>query len=114
MCPVQNVTYVSGRSTPRRSTLTSLPSGILKPGKAFGWVRPEEVGGYRADLIKRGHNGLLRSTANHRTAHLKAFFKWLLEQEGYRRMDKTLAGYFILGHVDVEEGKFASTRPRCA
>lgn len=65
--------------------------------KSLGLMRPGDIGHYRADLIERGRTGVIsRSTLQHRASHLKAFFDWLVQQDGYRRMNKTTGSYFEL------------------
>ncbi|HEY8594841.1 MAG TPA: tyrosine-type recombinase/integrase [Devosiaceae bacterium] len=65
-------------------------------GRAFGSVTEKVAGAYRNDLIARGEAELGRSTIRHRASHLRAFFAWLVQQDGYRRMNRTIGDYFLL------------------
>ena len=46
--------------------------------------------------IPRADGGLSKSTARHRASHAFNFFDWLCNQDGYRRLNKSLPEYFEL------------------
>ncbi|MCP4316592.1 MAG: hypothetical protein GY789_11405 [Hyphomicrobiales bacterium] len=51
---------------------------------------------YRNYLSDGNQHNLSRSTVSYRASQLKIFFDWLVLQEGYRRMNKTIGEYFAL------------------
>lgn len=65
-------------------------------GKPLSAITPADASRYREHLITAGQHGLSRSTVRHRASFLTAFFDWLVQQDGYRRMNKTISGYFRL------------------
>ena len=70
-------------------------------GKLFDTIKVEDAAAYRAAMLERvqlpkSEGGLSKSTLQHRASHLAAFFKWLQQQEGYRRLNASLPGYFAL------------------
>ncbi|WP_114287954.1 phage integrase N-terminal SAM-like domain-containing protein [Candidatus Halocynthiibacter alkanivorans] len=63
-------------------------------GKPFEKVTPRNAGAYRDRLVEFGRmpkkdGGLSNSTIRHRASHLSAFFKWLRNQDGFRRLSGT-------------------------
>jgi site-specific recombinase XerD len=64
--------------------------------KALRNTTTADANRYRGHLINGRHRGLSRSTIRHSAAYLRDFFAWLVEQEGCRRMNKTICDYFKL------------------
>ncbi len=68
--------------------------------KPFDRLTHRDVDAWRAALLKRGAadapDAKSRSTIRHRASHVKAFLKWLVQQEGYRRLKAGLAEYAVL------------------
>ena len=70
-------------------------------GKPFTSIKVADAGAYRQTLIDRlkiprADGGLSKSTARHRASHTSNFFSWLCNQDGYRRLNKSLPEYFEL------------------
>lgn len=70
-------------------------------GKSFGAVTVLDADAFRTDLIDRTKgsergDGLSRSTAQHRASFLSKYFQWLIQQEGYTRLNKSLPDHFEL------------------
>ncbi|MDF2372684.1 MAG: tyrosine-type recombinase/integrase [Rhizobiaceae bacterium] len=65
-------------------------------GKLLSAITPADASRYRESLIIASQFGMSRSTVRHRASFLAAFFDWLVQQDGYRRMKKTIGGYFKL------------------
>ena len=69
-------------------------------GKSFFLLKTKLVSAYRDKICEpeaenRG-KALSRSTVRHRASHVKAFLKWLVQQEGYRKLNASLCDYVIL------------------
>ncbi len=68
--------------------------------KPFDRLTHRDVDAWRAALLKRGAadapDAKSRSTIRHRASHVKTFLKWLVQQEGYRRLKAGLAEYAVL------------------
>ncbi len=64
--------------------------------KALRKTTPADADRYRDHLINGRHRGLSRSTIRHGAAYLRVFFAWLVEQDGFRGMNKTIRDYFKL------------------
>jgi integrase len=66
-------------------------------GKRFDHLKVTDVSAWRDHILKRGvpgsSEGLSRSTIRHRASHLRQFLKWLVKQDGYRRLNPTLCDY---------------------
>ncbi len=65
----------------------------LKPLSA---IKPGDAARYRDNLTNGRFNGLSLSTIRHRASYLSAFFAWLVQQDGFRRMNKTVCDNFAL------------------
>ena len=65
-------------------------------GKLLSAITSADASRYRESLIIAGQSGMSRSTVRHRASFLATFFDWLVQQDGYRRMNKTISGYFKL------------------
>jgi integrase len=81
-------------------------------GKPFEKVTPKNAGAYRDRLVELGRlpkkdGGLSNSTIRHRASHLSAFFKWLRNQDGFRRLSGNIPDYFLLPRATM-----ARTLPR--
>lgn len=65
-------------------------------GKAFSKLTKEDVVGFRnslkASVEPTNEKPLSISTVRHRASHLKSFLEWLIEQQGYRGLNKSLPG----------------------
>ncbi|MFC3644594.1 tyrosine-type recombinase/integrase [Aquibium oceanicum] len=64
-------------------------------GRDFRSLKPADAARYRAHLIA-SVGTLSRSTVQHRAAHLAQFTRWLVEQDGYRKLNKTICDNFKL------------------
>ncbi len=69
-------------------------------GKPFFFPKTKLVSIYREWLCEpeaeNGGKALSRSTVGHRASHIKAFLKWLVQQDGYRKLNGSLCDYVIL------------------
>lgn len=69
-------------------------------GKAFTKIKKSDVVAFRQYLklsVEGSDKGKLSvSTVRHLASHLKSFFAWLVEQQGYTALGKTLPEYFDL------------------
>lgn len=65
----------------------------LKPLSA---IKPGDAASYRDNLTNGRSKGLGLSTIRHRASYLSAFFAWLVQQDGFRRMNKTVCDNFAL------------------
>ncbi len=69
-------------------------------GKRFDRLKPGDVSAWRDHILKRGLPGspmaLSRSTICHHASHLKHFLDWLVKQDGYRKLNGSLADYIKL------------------
>lgn len=68
--------------------------------KAFDRLKPADIDEYRTHLLQlgkpEGGELLSRSTIIHRASHIRGFLDWLVKQDGYRRLNPTLASYAVL------------------
>jgi len=69
-------------------------------GKPFAKLTTDDFAAVRDELKRlskaQAPNNLSASTIKHYVSHLKAFFDWLLKQEGYRRLPRDFDGYLKL------------------
>ncbi|WP_394199956.1 tyrosine-type recombinase/integrase [Litoreibacter albidus] len=69
-------------------------------GKDFSKVTKKDVSQFREHLKSSaesfGEDRLSVSTVRHLVSHLKSFFEWLIVQDGFHDLDRTLPGYFEL------------------
>ncbi|MCP9482670.1 tyrosine-type recombinase/integrase [Shimia sp. CNT1-13L.2] len=73
----------------------------LLQGKCFGKLKSDDAVCYKQHLIERlalprAQGGLSKSSVSHRLASLREFVKWLKDQQGYRRINASLPGYFAV------------------
>jgi len=64
-------------------------------GRNFRSLQPADAAKYRGYLIA-SLGEMSRSTIQHRAAHMAQFFRWLVEQDGYRKLNKTICDNFKL------------------
>ncbi len=69
--------------------------------KGFANVTSADAARYRQRLVGLAEAGYSRSTIRHRAAYLTQFFRWLVQQDGYRRMNKTVCDNFQLSKKDA-------------
>lgn len=76
-------------------------------GKSFAKLTTDDFAAVRDELKRlskaQAPNNLSASTIKHYVSHLKAFFDWLLKQEGYRRLPGDFAGYLKLPKAIVAQ-----------
>lgn len=78
--------------------------------KDFGAVTIQDAADYRDELV-RDVKEKSRSTLQHRAAHLRTFFRWLVDQDGYqRKLNKTICDYFVLGKEATAKALGASPK----
>lgn len=69
-------------------------------GKEFSKVNKNDAARFREHLKSNVESfeseQLSISTVRHEASHVKTFFAWLIEQKGYRSLDKSLPRYFEL------------------
>ncbi|GHA61974.1 hypothetical protein GCM10008927_29320 [Amylibacter ulvae] len=85
----------------------------ITKGKAFDQFTVLDVSKIRDDLKRRAcpdaEDHLSKSSVLHFVSHLKAFVKWLLKQDGYKRLPQDLPDYF-----DLPRRAFSKSLPRSA
>lgn len=74
---------------------------VFFDGKNLKTIKVEDAATYRTAMLElaalpKAEGGLSKSMLQHRASHLAAFFKWLQQQDGYRRLNAGLHGYFTL------------------
>lgn len=83
--------------------------------KSFASITKSDVDAWRQQLIMLGRGGsegrLSRSTITHHASHVRQFLKWLVEQEGYRRLNRTLHDYAILPRSQTARALRPNPRP---
>jgi len=69
-------------------------------GKAFDRFTNDDVSNVRDDLKRRAKldaaDHLSSSSIRHIVSHLRAFFEWLIKQDGFKRLPKDLPDYLKL------------------
>jgi site-specific recombinase XerC len=83
--------------------------------REFRLFRPEQAQSYKHRLAKLTNpstkRGLSKATISSRLAALKAFFQWLSQQPGFKRLNFTDADYFNLSGNDERIAKAVRERP---
>jgi integrase len=69
--------------------------------KSLRLVKQEDAAGFREDLARRGREGRSRSSITHSASQLSSFFRWLVQQEGFRQMNHSIPEYFELSRRDA-------------
>ena len=68
--------------------------------KAFVLLKPKHIAAWRNDILARGKPGaaepLSRSTIRHHASHVRCFLKWLIDQDGCRRLNRSLSDITML------------------
>jgi integrase len=68
--------------------------------RSFSELKPTIVSAYRDALVEPQSGNefktLSRSTIAHRALHVRAFLKWLVKQDGFRKLNGSLCDYIIL------------------
>ena len=100
------------RKTVQAHLFTIRDFDLFLTGKPFGKVTPMNAGAYRDNLVKlsqipQSAGGLSSSTIRHRASQLRAFFKWLRNQEGHKRLSRN-----ILDYLELPKATRAKTLPR--
>lgn len=79
--------------------------------KSFRKVKPDDADRFRQELARRGREDASRSTIRHQASQLALFFKWLVEQDGYRQMNRSIPDYFELSRESAAKALQPADRP---
>lgn len=83
--------------------------------KPFALISVTDVDDWRQHVNERGSEGtdghLSRSTITHRASHLRGFLRWLVKQDGYRRLNQMLFDYAILPKSQTADALQPGPRP---
>ncbi len=79
--------------------------------KSFRQVKPDHADRFRQELARHGREKSSRSTIRHQASQVAAFFKWLVDQDGYRQMNYSIPAHFELSRESAAKALQPADRP---